>query len=298
MQLRTLQTGLFKFSVESDIASFFADFNRMYADYPVLSSQQFVDFEISIHHSRYLRRVVKPQANFSLAGVYPFKPLPVNQAYAMLEWGMNWCIAQHAHHYHMLHAAVIEKNGVGIVMPADSGSGKSTLTAALMSQGWRLLSDEIALINLSDGLLHPLAKPINLKNTSIDILRDFYPDEQFSSVAYDTHKGTVALLKASDISIEQMKRPCQLKHFVFPRYLANAGATLSEVSLPDAFKRIIDSSFNYSILGEKAFTQVCDLLQTAKTYSFTYSDFDQAFRIFDDLAQGVKLESSVTQSAD
>jgi HprK-related kinase A len=82
----------------------------------------------------------------------------------MLEWGMNWCIASHMHYYLMLHAAVLERDGHALIMPGDPGAGKSTLTAALMLDGWRLLSDEIALIDRNDGLLYGLARPVSLKN--------------------------------------------------------------------------------------------------------------------------------------
>ena len=65
----------------------------------------------------------------------------------MLEWGLNWCVAGHAHQYLMLHAAALERNGRAVILPGDPGAGKSTLTAALMLSGWRLLSDEITLVD-------------------------------------------------------------------------------------------------------------------------------------------------------
>jgi ABC-type thiamine transport system ATPase subunit len=84
---------------------------------------------------------------------------------------LNWCVAGHAHHYLMLHAAVLEKNGRAVVLPGDPGAGKSTLTAALMLDGWRLLSDEITLINRRRWTARTgLARPVSLKNASINII--------------------------------------------------------------------------------------------------------------------------------
>src|SRR3546814_5884714 len=51
-----------------------------------------------------------------------------------------------------------------IFLPGAPGSGKSTLTACLVHNGWRLLSDEIALVSLQDGGLTALARSISLKN--------------------------------------------------------------------------------------------------------------------------------------
>ena len=46
----------------------------------------------------------------------------------------------------LVHAAVLERDGRAVVMPGPSGVGKSTLCAALVARGWRLLSDEVAMI--------------------------------------------------------------------------------------------------------------------------------------------------------
>lgn len=90
--------------------------------------------------------------------------MPVGHAFPQLEWAMNWCISTQANFYLLLHSAVIERNGFAAIMPAPPGSGKSTLCAALINRGWRLLSDELALISLHDQNIYPLARPVGLKN--------------------------------------------------------------------------------------------------------------------------------------
>ena len=70
------------------------------------------------------------------------------QGFAMFEWGLNWVVANHAHQFAIVHAAAVEKDGRGFIFPGAPGSGKSTLCAALVSRGWRLLSDEMAMISL------------------------------------------------------------------------------------------------------------------------------------------------------
>jgi serine kinase of HPr protein (carbohydrate metabolism regulator) len=52
--------------------------------------------------------------------------------------------------------------GKGVLLSAVSGSGKSTLSAELALNGWRLLSDELALID-SEVKLVPLTRPVSLK---------------------------------------------------------------------------------------------------------------------------------------
>lgn len=113
----------------------------------------------------------------------------------MLEWGLNWCVSMHAHHYLIIHAAVVEKNGLAAILPAPPGSGKSTLTAGLVLSGWRLLSDELTLIDRRTGLLHALPRPVSLKNQSIDVIRQFNPEAFINRVSHDTSKGSVAHMR-------------------------------------------------------------------------------------------------------
>ncbi len=93
----------------------------------------------------------------------------------MLEWGLNWCVSAHCHQYLIFHAAVIEKSGRALILPAPPGSGKSTLCAGLVNRGWRLLSDELTLIDIASCGVVPLPRPVSLKNASIDVIRAYAP---------------------------------------------------------------------------------------------------------------------------
>ena len=63
-----------------------------------------------------------------------------------------------------------------MLLPAPPGAGKSTLCAGLVHRGWRLLSDELALVDMETGLVRGMARPVNLKNKSIEVIRDFAPE--------------------------------------------------------------------------------------------------------------------------
>jgi hypothetical protein len=170
-----LGCGPFALRVHSSLPQVGRQLALLYSDYPLAAEAGFADFHVTVGPVVGARRWLRPQIQFDLDGHFPFKPLPRDQAFAMLEWGLNWCVSNYAHRFLILHAAVLEQGGRAVLLPAPPGSGKSTLTAALCLRGWRLFSDELALIDTATGLVWPMTRPVSLKNQSIDVIQAFEP---------------------------------------------------------------------------------------------------------------------------
>jgi hypothetical protein len=64
---------------------------------------------------------------------------------------------------YFLHAAVVSRGETALVFAAPSGSGKSTLTWALLTHGFRYLSDELAPIDLGTMCVHAYPHALHLK---------------------------------------------------------------------------------------------------------------------------------------
>lgn len=277
-----VQTGPFCFCITSHQARIARELHRLYADFPT-GDFPFYDFHVRLDRPMNLRRWWRPQVGFWLDAYSPFKPLPADHDFAQLEWGMNWCIAGHAHHYLMLHAAVLEKNGQAVILPGDPGAGKSTLTALLALSGWRLLSDEITLIDRDEGLIVPLARPVSLKNASIDVVRGAFPDACIGEAACDTHKGTVAHLKPPTASVRRAQEKAAPAHIVFPRWREGAETGISAHTKADAFMHVATHAFNYSLLGARGFALTGDLLDRCDCHNLAYSRLDEALAFFEGL---------------
>ena len=278
-----LQTGIFSACVRSSLLLVAEGIHQLYADASVLPAEQFADFHVTLSRPANIRRWFKPQVVFRFDGFSPFKPLPVDQAFALFEWGLNWCISSHAHQYLMIHAAAIEKLGRVVILPAPPGSGKSTLTAGLIQRGWRLLSDELTLID-ADGLIQGIARPVSLKNQSIDVIRQFAPDATLGRVVKDTFKGTVAHMRAPAGSVARVYEQAHPGWVIFPKYQAGASATLTPMGQAEAFMGLAQNAFNYSLLAEEGFRRLSALMGGSASYSFEYSNLDEAVRMFDAMA--------------
>ncbi|SFU47401.1 HprK-related kinase A [Pseudoduganella namucuonensis] len=279
-----LQTGVFAVQLQSAIPSVVNGIHQLYGNYPLLPSHAFADFHLRLVQSGGLRRWLRPQVDLLYDGVTVFKPLPLAQAFPMFEWGLNWCVANRAHSYLIVHAAVLERDGRAVILPAPPGSGKSTLCAALAHRGWRLLSDELTLIRLADGLVQPLPRPVSLKNASIDIMRAYLGKAELSPPVAGTGKGTVAHLLAPPASVARGAECARPGWVVFPRYQAGASSTLEALTKGQAFMQVASNSFNYSVLGARGFDALAGVIGAADCYRYTYSMLDEAVAAFDQLA--------------
>jgi HprK-related kinase A len=255
----------------------------MYGSFPLSEEEGFADFHVTVASPPGLRRWFRPQVLFSHDGHIPFKPLPVQHGYALLEWGLNWCLSSHCHQYLTIHAGAIEMNGHAAILPAPPGSGKSTLCAALVQRGWRLLSDELALVSRRNGLLMPIARPVNLKNQSIDIIRSFESTAVIGEPAWETSKGTVAHMRAPEESVRRVDEAAAPAWVIFPRYEAGSTPRLTSMPKGEAFMQLADSAFNYSALGEEGFRVLADTIDRCDCFNFTYSRLDDAVETFSSL---------------
>jgi len=281
-----LTLGPFVARIKTDVPSLANDISLIYSDFDVCPVDAFADFHVEVARETGLRRWFKPQVRFFFDGIPSFIPLPVAHAFAMLEWGLNWCVAAHCHQYLIIHAAVIEKEGQAAVLPAPPGSGKSTLCTGLVMRGWRLLSDELALYDMETGMIYGMSRPINLKNKSIDVIKQFAPAAVMTAPMPDTTKGTVALVRPPLASVLRANEPVRPSWIILPKYSPEAAPELVPHSRARAFMLIAEQSFNYNIQGQRGFEAIGKLVDQSQCYQFTYSQLGDAERIFDDLLGG------------
>jgi len=253
-----------------------------YEHHPPPRQPDFVDFHISISTPSVLRRWVRPQVVFAVDGHRPFHPLPRPQAYAQFEWGLNWCVSVYMHRFLLIHSAILEKGGSLILLPGSPGSGKSTLCAAMAARGWRLFSDEIAIIDPATLETFPMPRPINLKNASIDVIRRFSPEMQFGEVVRDTNKGTVAHVTPPLESVLRQHETATPSWIIFPKYRAGSETLIDELSPAQGLLDLAGNAFNYHIHGIYGFECLKRLADKVTFAKLQYSDLDDVIQRIED----------------
>lgn len=230
----------------------------------------YIDFDVEIVPGEGLRRVWRPQARFLLDGVEPFFPLPLAQAAPMFEWGMNWCVAQRPLGWLVMHGAVLARDGAALVLPGFPGAGKSTLCASLtFLGGWRLLSDELTVLDPADGMLIPHPRPISLKNASIGVVEAF-PQARLGPVYHDTRKGTITHAACPPGSWALADERARAAWIVFPRFETDAELRIERLSRVEAFTLLSEQSFNGERMGGPGFQALCAMFDHVSCHELVY----------------------------
>ena len=255
-----------------------------YARHEVPEDTRFTDFHVGIDRPAGLRRWLRPQIRFTVDGKLPFTPLPGDQGFPMFEWGMNWCLSMHLHRFLIIHAAAVERGGRVLILPAPPGSGKSTLCAGLVWRGWRLLSDELTLIDPTTGRITPVPRPVSLKNASIDVIKQFAPQARFGPVVHETVKGSIGHFSPPPGAVERRHDTALPGWVVLPRYVIGADTQLTPLSKGRGLMALADNAFNYHLHGAAGFHALAALVRDSECFEFSYSRLDEATALFASMA--------------
>lgn len=259
-----------------------AQLQAAYGRFPLVSDAPWADLHIDALAPAGLRRWIAPQVVLQCDGRRPFDPFPADSALPMIEWGGNWLVGSRLNDLLLLHAGVVERDGLALVMPALPGSGKSTLSAALSLRGWRLLSDEFGAYDPQLGAFRAMLKPVALKNQSIDVIRHFAPHARFGPLFPKTRKGTVAHLAAEADAVARRQVGARPGAVVLPRWIEGSPTTWRPATEQTLFTSMAFNAFNYQTLGEVGFRAALHLARTCVGWELTYSDLDDALRSLED----------------
>ena len=173
-----------------------------------------------------------------------------------------------------LHAAVVERDGTGLLLAGTSGSGKTTLTLELVGRGWTFHGDDVAPIYVDSGMVASFPKPLHVKDLSRwDLYRKRWNPPTW--VPAPTHSFLVPAV-AFEPASRGLVAP---SHLLFPRYDPNEMTRLEHFSSAHAVAWAAPNLMSSPRLGRAGLEVVMRLCKQA----------DAAEMVFGSAADGADL---------
>jgi hypothetical protein len=158
-----------------------------------------------------------------------------------------------------LHAAAVERNGMGLLVAGPSGQGKSTLSTHLCEKGWKFMSDDIAPVRMSsnDVLPFPLV-----------------PFRRVGGSGVVERRALEALEKERVfIPTESIRRgSAPIAAIVFPVYRPGAAPALLRMPPGNAAFELLRSYTNFVDHKESGVSRASELARSVPAWEITYGD--------------------------
>jgi hypothetical protein len=87
-------------------------------------------------------------------------------------------------------------------------------------------------------------------------------------------------MKAPQDSVQRAGETARAAWIVFPKYRVGAVTRLAPLPQARAFMRVAENAFNYSLLGQRGFCALADLVDGCSSFDFMYSDLAEAIDTF------------------
>jgi hypothetical protein len=176
------------------------------------------------------------------------------------------------------HAAMVANGDCGIMLSAPRECGKSTLAAYLVMQGFDLLTDEPALLNLDTWSVKSLRLPISLKQGSWHILRQQWPDLTSTPVHLRSDGTKIRLAHPSEQHFSSRARP--LTHFVFPHYDPDSEVRVESISPFQTLSLLTNGGMLFAThIAQDGFEKFLKLVCRTPAYRMHYASLQQADRM-------------------
>ena len=181
----------------------------------------------------------------------------------------------------------------GVLLCAPREGGKSTLAAYLVTQGFELLTDEPALLDLDRCAVSPLDLPISLKEGSWAVLRHEWPQMAGTPTHVRSDGVKIRLLHPPRARLSALPR--RITHIAFPKYCASSEAYTEQLSPLRTVKLLNEGGMILARhFARDTFEAFLRLVCITPAYVVRYASVQEASRMIGKLPFGI--ESSRVQS--
>jgi hypothetical protein len=185
------------------------------------------------------------------------------------------------------HAAMVADRDCGVMLCAPREAGKSTLAAYFMAQGFDLLTDEPALLNLDTGSVASLRLPVALKEGSWTVLQHDWPQLSRAPIHIRSDGMKIRLLHPLETGFSAHSR--KLTHILFPHYHPASVAHAERLSPLHTLSLLNEGGL---LLGRyfdrHRFEAFLRFVCLTPAYTIRYASIREAMHTIHDLSLGIE----------
>jgi hypothetical protein len=205
----------------------------------------------------------------------------VGRLLSMLQWHVNQRVIETSDDLVLMHAGGVERDGIGVALPAPMESGKTTLVAGLiLRHGFRYLTDEAVAIDPARLVAHPYHKPFTIDSGSFTVLAELEPTAKWT---IDSEMQPQWHIPATSIQADSLAASVPLRVVVTPRYMPNRPTRLEPLSKAQTLTTLIESTFRWSADTRHKFDVLARVANQVRGYRLWVQNLEEACRIMDDL---------------
>jgi hypothetical protein len=180
----------------------------------------------------------------------------------------------------MAHAGGVERNGVGVVLPADPESGKTTLTAGLVRAGFAYLSDEAVTFDADTRMIEPFPKPLSIDPGSQHLFPELEPvpapgDERAPS---DQWQVPPEAIRPGSVG-----ESCTARFIVFPKYREGAITALAPLSRASGLVELATNTFHFRDHPRRSLDVLARVVERAQCFRLAVGSLEDACVVIDAL---------------
>jgi hypothetical protein len=190
----------------------------------------------------------------------------------------------------MAHAGGVERDGIGVVLPADPESGKTTLTAGLVRAGFAYLTDEAVTFDATTGLIEPFPKPLSVDAGSQHLFPELEPAPAPGDDCAPSDQWQVP---PASIRPDAIGARCEARIIVFPRYQRGVTTELATMSRAEALIELATNTFEFRDHPRRSLALLARVVEHAQSFHLAVGDLDAACELIDSLVTSTVGEQRV-----
>ncbi|CAB4723960.1 unannotated protein [freshwater metagenome] len=206
-------------------------------------------------------------------------------AVALVLWHIDEAVVTHSPDALFFHGAAVQFGERVVMFPGPMNSGTSTLTTALVRRGLPYLSNGEVALDVSVGAAVPFPKAISLDGATRVFFPELFPDEPTGTAELAPGRWHIDPAAIAGATLGTGGRVALV---ISPHYLAGASTRLERVTDVDAVRLLLDNSYEFARLGNRAFDALVTVAQESVVFRLEYSELDAACEVVLQLAREIR----------